>query len=368
MQMLHSLLLLLLLLTTEEGWGKPCMKIGILGEFKTATGKTTSPFGIDIRNGVSLGIQRLKRSGEAVCFEPVEIDINNSISNIPDLIRRAVTQDNVRLFLGLGTSDQALMAADALRDTKSILITPTASSEALVGPAKREIMMFPRNSRIAETMARESWRQGHRAVAIISAANSKYSSDMAENFALALKRQGGRIVEYISTHNADLDAADVERIRVAKPDAIFMPLFELDVVRVLSLLDSSRYMPIIIGTDSWGNTSEIIREMARNISFRAILPRIYSTDLKTTENLSLMQLAKDAKRYKIGDLSAFSYEGVLLYNKMLKTCGGIEKVVGAPQDCLRKSLPFQATTGTIASTSFLSLNRPIQIRTLVGRQ
>ena len=85
MQMLHSLLLLLLLLTTEEGWGKPCMKIGILGEFKTATGKTTSPFGIDIRNGVSLGIQRLKRSGEAVCFEPVEIDINNSISNIPDL-------------------------------------------------------------------------------------------------------------------------------------------------------------------------------------------------------------------------------------------------------------------------------------------
>lgn len=345
-----------------------CYKIGLLGQFKRPfKGSTSQPFGIEIQRGVSLALDEYRQANANICFRTISYDINNTISNIPDIIKHAIEKENVHLFIGLGNSDEALMAANSLKSKKGILMTPTASLDELSQVGNRLITLYPKNSIIAKRMAFDSYRNGARKVLIIYGQNNKYSSNIAQNFEKDFTNLGGSIVYKISVRTSDV-LLDKELINLKNKNYthIFIPLFETDVAKIVSFLNSHNINKKLIGSDSWGTYSTIINSMTNNISYEVLLPLIYSSDLLNTTNKRFVKEYKKQFKSLPSDLAAFCYDGMFIYFKMAKICG-MKKLLSEPETCASRITPINTTTGLITSFNKLNLNRPITTRLLVDK-
>jgi ABC-type branched-subunit amino acid transport system substrate-binding protein len=350
--------LFLLLVTTTLQAKNDCIKIGILGEYKRPTARTVQPFGVEIKRGVDLALEDIKNLKPCVKVEL--LDIENSAANIPDVIKVAHQKKNIHLFLGLGTTDQALAAIPALRETKTLLITPTASSDDLLKDNSRILMLFPRNSHIAEETIKEILRKNIQHVGIIYAENNRYSENMAKEFSKLYKEQGGKVIYSIPVRSGHIDLnTQLETLTKYKSTYVFLPLFELDVAKVISYLHSKKLSLSYIGADSWGTYSVVIRKVTKEIPYRAIVPIIYSPS--QSSELNNIFVSKYEKLYKTSpsDFTAFSYEGIRLYQKMLAFCNEAH-INATPEACLAKAIPYQGISHVIKHASQMNVDRPIQ--------
>ncbi len=355
----------LLLLTTlvDVALGaKECDRIGLLGEFKSRTGRLSKPFGVQIRLGADAAIRFLKqeRKSDRRCYSFELLDIDNSVANIPDIIESA---KDIKIFVGLGLSDQALIARKALIKKSAVLFSPTASSNDLNLDGNRVIMMFPTNKQIAESMAVSAIERGLKSLVTIADPSSTYSSGMAQAFASAIQARGGKITESFQFKNGRTDIrALAMKLKNTNASNIFLPMFELDVAQLVSSFDRAGLRLSYIGTDAWGSQSNVILKLTKQVAFSAVLPSIYSSEVDSKMNKKFRMYYR-----KVGgiddpmDLAAFSFESVLLMDQMRERCGDslFFKNVEA---CLRMALPFESTTGRISNADRLNLKRNISIR------
>lgn len=337
------------------------LTVGVLGEFKRPTAGTTQPFGAEIEKGARLGLEQPGAPEASVCLHMELIDIANSIANIPDIIREAARKKGIHHFLGLGNSDQALAAGEALRETHSVLFTPTASSELLVEGDRRTVLLFPKNGQIAGFLAAQARKRGVKSVSIIYGKNSVYSRDMAELFAQKFEKLGGRVVRTIPVRIGHFSLqSNLDDLRRDDYTHLFLPLYELDVAKILSILQESGIKKQYIGTDSWGTQSKVIKAIAAGITFDALLPSIYSPTLKTAENESFVAGYRARYGAEPSDLSAFSYDGIRLIRQFAIACPGLVDTGEKTEACLARTLPFQGVTGPIEARQGLALVRRLQ--------
>ena len=341
-----------------------CTTIGVLGEFNRATSRTSQPFGVEIGRGVDIANETLKNSKP--CIQLKKFDFGNSISNIRDVIKQA-NKENIHLFLGLGTTDQVMSAIPTLKETNSLLMTPTASSDQLAIPGTPVIMLFPRNSLISKNLARSAYRSGIQKIGIIYGGNNKYSTDMFQQFSDAFKAMGGKVDFSISLRAGSIQLKPhLETIRKSEATHLFLPLFELDVADVINSLITANppIKKMFLGADSWGTFSSVVLHLTQATSFFALMPEVYSMDMPSAENKAFVKAYREHfPGVKPIDLSAFSYDGIILYEKLLKQCPE-KDLITIPQKCLKKVLPFQSVTGLIRTSELLSLDRDLRIKTL----
>lgn len=337
-----------------------CVKIGLLGEFILPTGSTSQPFGEEILRGINVA-QALSEKAER-CTHIYKIDIANSVANIPGYIKKAA-RIGIRIFIGLGTSEQAVMAVSSLDETGSVLFTPTASSNDLSLRSNRTIMLFPRNADIAKTLAQEAKRRGFKKVIAAYAKNNIYSSDIYNDFKKYFS-DNRHVVLPIALRSGAATAEPIASLIQKNPDydAIFLPLFELDVARILSGLAAS-HTPVkkIIATDAWGTYSYVISKLASMVNLKGLQPEIYSPSIGNPINRRFVRAYKAKYRRLPSDLAAFSFDSYRLALKMITVC------LADPSQwdvlhCLKASLPFHSTTGSISTAQKGALNREVKFK------
>ena len=354
--MVRVVIFWLVVLFSVSAFGK-CTMIGLLGEFNRKSSGATVHFGNEIKRGAKLAVDYLKKENQA-CVDTLPFDINNSIADIPGAIVEAVNAYDVHLFVGLGTTDKSLASRKVLDKTKSILITPTASGNELT-KSNRIITMFPLNDQLAKQLAHVAYKKGARSVLIIYASNSIYSKDMMFAFKKAFEKIGGKVVLSLSQRSGNISLdKHIQKLKELKYSHIFLPLYELDVARVISLLSRNGIQKEYIGSDSWGTYSKLILKLTRNVNFSALVPMIYSPTIKTKTNSYFVKNYMKKFNSKPTDLAAFTFDGVRLYSKMLESCSA-EEIRNKTVECLKKSLPFDSITGTIRSSQKLHLDRKV---------
>lgn len=293
-----------------------CLKVGVLGEFSTTTSRTSYPYGLEIYRGLEIAKKTLKDS----CFDLVKIDINNNIANIDALIREFVKKSEIKHFIGLGTSEQAHAAITAINDTGAILLTPTATDDELLKKSKNIILLSSPNSIMVQKIALEVKNRGLKNLAIIYGQNNVYSQSMAELFEAELKKlklnltykEGIRIGRRTKIENINFE-------KIKQADAVFLPIFEHDVVKVFGHLHSNNAMNFVIGTDSWGSDSKIISTLPDFVK-KKILFSI--TPYDPAQN-SIKQNDFYKRYYEIYgfnpmDIAAFSFEALLVLQKKVR--------------------------------------------------
>lgn len=348
---------LLLLLFYGSALGQPCTPIGLLGEFRTSTGIDSQPFGDEIKHGAEVAQAYLAQQPAHRCMQTTLIDINNSLANVDGHIRQAA-QNGVRFFVGLGATAEAMAARRALIDTNSILITPTASSDELLTPDGRTILLYPTSSDIAAMLAEKARRQGIERVLVIYATNNPYSRHMAQLFEKLFFEHGGTIASSFGVRTGRISLTPfTSSIHEKSYTHVFLPLFELDAAKTILELRHIGRMPHFIASDAWGTYSQILSGLLNGQRITAIAPVIYDPAHPSMLNRYLVK--EFGRRYgrKPTDLGAFTFESILLLDAMLQQCPNRMDHAALLQ-CISRLLPRESTSGLISRAEGLSLKRP----------
>ncbi|MBF0364199.1 MAG: amino acid ABC transporter substrate-binding protein, partial [Oligoflexia bacterium] len=342
---------------------KECISVGLIGEFKNYSSKANRIFGEEISRGIEIGKIYLNSNSRNNCFKFTTIDIDKTVANTPGLIKKH-SQNGIHLYIGLGLSDQALMASDALRENNSVLISPTASSRDLVNN-KKIILLYPTNDLIAQKMAQEAYKKGARNVLSVYLKNNSYSVNMAKNFRIEFEKLGGRITkEIIIRHEEGSLFGGNIFSEISKYDFthIFVPLYELDVAKFITQAFRNHLVKKYIATDSWGTHSTTIKGLIEKFKIDVIIPRIY--DYTSSFYINKFFMDEFTRKYSIlpSDLSAFSFESVLLANALVHKCGTDVKNWDVFV-CLKKTAPFASTSGHLTLFGNNSFKRKFKIET-----
>lgn len=290
-----------------------CLKVGVLGEFSTTTTRTSYPYGQEIYRGLEIA----KSSIQGTCFDLIKIDINNNIANVDSLIRKSFKEKSVKYFIGLGTSEQAHAAIQAINDTGSILFTPTATDDELLRKSKNIVLLSSPNSLMARKIATEAKNRGLKNVAIIYGQNNVYSQSMAEFFETEAKKVQVNVIYKGGIRigrRTKIESINLDKIREA--DAVFLPIFEHDVVKVFGFLHKNNSLNFVIGTDSWGSESKIVSTLPMFVKKKIL----FSITPYDSSQKSIKENDFYKKYYRLHgtvpmDIAAFSFEALSVLEK-----------------------------------------------------
>jgi ABC-type branched-subunit amino acid transport system substrate-binding protein len=359
---LKSFITLMMLSFSVNSIADTCLKIGLLGEFKKPTGSFDQPFGNEIRLGSEIALERIKQNNKNTCITFEQIDINNTISNIDGLIRYH-SKNGIVIFIGLGISDQALAAQNALIATNTILISPTASSTDLLSEDSRTILLFPTNDMIADKLTDHLSKLKPTNVLSIFASNSKYSTNMNKLFTSKFKSKGGQITSIeIRSNNFEMTPI-IKKIKSDSVKYVFLPLYEIEAAKIISELKNNKLDPVFVGADSWGTHSSVISGLTVGQQYTTIIPVIYDYENNSKLNKYFTLKYSEQRNKSPSDLAAFSFDAVNLAQLIQTNCS-LKNLNSKKQIslCLSKLLPFDSTTGSIKSIAGLTIQRNIQIK------
>ncbi len=354
------LICLLISMETQQikaGTNTDCINLGVLAELKKTYSDTPHRFGLEITNGVKAGIEYLKQKNNGRCFNQIDLDIGGTISNIPEIILK---EKRIKYYIGLGLSHYVSVALNALNQTKGLLITPTAANDELNYSGSRSIMMFPRNSMISKELTQYAFSKGIKNVITVYAENSKTSINSKNGFRKHFSKLGGKVVgEFAVRRNTVNLSQYLNKMKKLEFSHVFLPLLELEATKAVNFFIQNKLTSSFIGTNGWGNYYEVMNMYLKDKEFNAILPLVYTYRLRNRENDYFIHYVKDKQSVLPSHLSAFSFDSVLLLNKLIETCPNI--VNENIELCLKKSLPLNSTTGLIKDVEILNLKRDIKI-------
>lgn len=356
----------LLLASVIYAQSATCVKIGVLGTYAKPTSGYTRFFGQEAYRGASIAIKQMNVK-KTPCFKLVKIETGTALANIPPLIQE-YAQKGVHLFIGLGLSSQIDVAISALKKTHSLLITPTGSSDK-IAKETRVISFFPSRQEVADAIIQYLGRNNVKSVSIIYSIDKDYSAGMATTFKNDFSKVGGKVDHMMSVNSNLISLKKYEPIlKKFSSGYVFIPMSDLDAAKTVMELERLGINANLIGSDAWATYSNSIEKLIDSFvtkrTVHAVIPVMYTTDMHTKVNLAFVRLFTEKYSSKPTDLEAFSYDGARLMGKMLKTCGA-SNLRKDPATCLRRSLPFQSTTGQIKGGTGLYLARAIMMKSII---
>lgn len=317
--------------------------------------------------GVELGADWLKtQNPRGLCFDFEPFETENSVANVAGLIRLGASK-GIRIFIGLGISDQALGAQKALEETSSLLISPTATStEILTAGTNRSILVYPTNQVIAYALAREARKRGLQKIVSAFNPQSRYGQDMNAHFVAEFQKLGGTIVSIEVPPGARNSQEVLDALKKLGAGVVFVPMFEVEAARLISRIVKANVNIEFIGTDAWGTDSQIIRRLVRNSQSRAFVPEIYSPSKTLVSNRFLVSRYKNFSQKNPTDLVAYSFDSLLIANALLKSCrvGFLDSPSGI-EPCLQKIFPLEVSMGVLKGHKSLGILREVGIKNVV---
>ena len=171
--------------------------------------------------GANKGIQLAKKQLGATNIEIIQADSKCDPKSAAEAIKKLIAQ-KVIAIIGEGCSSASVAALPAANNSKTVMISPSASSPTLSIPNDYFFRVVPPDTLQGEFMAQAIYDRGVRNVAVFYT-NEPYGSGMNKVFQEKFEALGGKVV---ATANGDPDVIDLQMqmqtIKAASPQALFI--------------------------------------------------------------------------------------------------------------------------------------------------
>lgn len=234
------------------------LKLGFVGGL---SGRVAD-LGVAGRNGAMLAIEQRNAAG-GINGRPIEIVIKDDEQN-PETAKRVTAElisQGVDAIIGPMTSSMALAIMPLVNASKTILISPTASTTELVGKDDNFIRIISNTTDYAAKSAQYQYEKlGRRTVAVIyDKNNSSYTESWLHDFQQTFTRLGGKI-KVVKAFNSGKDTAFLDTVKellAARPDLVLIISNAFDAAMIcqqIRKIDSK--MPLVLS--EWGSTERFI--------------------------------------------------------------------------------------------------------------
>jgi branched-chain amino acid transport system substrate-binding protein len=203
-----------------------------IGVFEPLAGDL-STFGMALKQGVDLAHKRLSSPGLHVELVTVDTacDKDKAIQAVKDLAAQGVVA-----IIGADCSGPMLAAAPTANELHVPMVSSSATNPKVTDAGDYIFRVIPSDAFAAEFTANLMYKRGLRKLAIIHG-NEDYGNGLNTALSDAFKKAGGTVVASEAGNNGDPNVAtQMQRIKAAGPDALYIAFNESTVVPVAILL------------------------------------------------------------------------------------------------------------------------------------
>jgi branched-chain amino acid transport system substrate-binding protein len=287
----------------EPGAGKATGSIGLIcplsGRF--------APLGKEFLRGATIAIREAREYG----VTGVELVVSDTRSNALDARKATIVlieEESVDAIVGGVLSSTTIAAAQAAEYAGTVLYSPVASEEGIT-EIGRHIFQHSQDyeTEIAAVARVAVLDMGIRRIAFMAEDSPRWHS-LAELLRREVEGLGGTlcVADFYEPGSTDFKY-NIERIRGAVPEALYLPPDTEDLVLILPQLSFYEFGVQLLGTSSW-NSSKLLRMTGRDLE-GAVFPAEGISDSSEDRYLAAAVLTG----YEGGDLNRFvtgGYDGV----------------------------------------------------------
>jgi branched-chain amino acid transport system substrate-binding protein len=328
-----------------------------VGEVDPLTGGV-SQFGIGCHQGFVLAFEELNAEG-GILGQKIELvteDDQSKPGQSATAVRKLITQDKVVALVGDATSSATLEAAPIAQADKIPMITPTATNPRITEVGDfifRVCFLDEFQGRVLARFAREKLKA--QKIFTLTDVKQDYSIDLLKFFKEEFTKLGGTIVGEQSYSTGDTDfRAQLTPIRVAKPDAVFVPGYYQEVALIVKQARQIGLTMPFIGCDGWANQTLLA------IGGKAVDGCFFTNHFSPDDQSPIVNSFVTKYQEKYGVLpdtfSALGYDAARLLADAIKRAGSSDPQ--AIRDALAKTAGFQGVTGEISLDANRNASKP----------
>lgn len=156
--------------------------------------------------------------------------------------------------VGFGNSDQALVAAPLLKNSSLLVVSPYATSTAILSFEPNLLMFAASNAELAksiETFINTSLKP-KRLTAVVA-----WDSAYSQNLYTSLSEEFRSHIKLIKTTEAIQDIKTLVKMGLAdSPDAILIPNSEVNTATLIKVFSEEGFKGVFVGPETWGEATD----------------------------------------------------------------------------------------------------------------
>lgn len=345
---------LLLLASALPGCGGPSVvKIGVIAEI---TGSMPA-VGKSCETSARLAVKKINDSGGIEVGGKkykIELLIEDSASEpkkAAAAARKLIEQDGVLAIVGPNSSSNAVAASDVANSAGVLLIAPwstnpkTTIDEKTGKPKKtvyRACFTDYFESEALGLFARDKLNALR--AAVLYDDSTDVLKNQAQLFRKSFEANGGQVVAFETFKAGAPDySAQLDRIKAAAPDILFLPSYYTDVATQVEQARAKGIAATFIGSDAW-STPELIKMGGANIE-GSYLFNHYSSESPDPLTLKFVEAYKAEYGSVPDDVAALTYDSIGLLAGALANGGGLDRA--SVLEGMGKVEEYRGATGTM---------------------
>jgi branched-chain amino acid transport system substrate-binding protein len=356
------ILITVLIIVLLNAYKKTDILIGFSGQL---TG-VNSDLGVQGRNGVILAAEEINSRG-GIANRKIRI-IPKDDGNTPEKARKAdmeLIDSGVTAIIGHVTSSQTIAALPVAEKTKTVLLSPTASTPELSGKKDMFFRVQASLNLPSKALARFAFSKlGLETISTIrDTNNNNYTDPYNNNFTEVFRKKGGKIVsEHIFSSEVPNSWLNTCKTLKNESEGVLI----IASARITALLTQciKKDKNIQVLTSNWAATPSLILHGGKAVE-GIYLAKIGNSDNPGQKNKAFLKKYKD----RFGSSPSFAaIQGYIALNvlaKALKKTGGNK--TGLPE-ALTKIKDFNTLHGKISIDQFGDAVLPANISTVRNRK
>lgn len=338
----------------------------VLGCLSPQTGEGAT-YGRSVRRGVELAVEEINNQKRlpktlSVIFEDDKMSPTDGVS----AFQKLVNVDHVPLVLGPFGSSIVLAAAPIANQTKTVILTASATADKIADAGDYVFRIVPPNSKQGADLAHFAFVKLHRKRAAILYQTNDYGITLRDAFDKTFQGLGGAVVgaEGYPLGATDYRAA-LTKLKGSKPDVVFYPLHQAEAAVMLRQAKELGYDADFISAD--GAYTEDLIKAAGNAAEGSYFSTMALAFGVADQAIARFQNTFKAKFNQDPDVySAYYYEATNLVAQVLRDSGATGEAMRKGLDAMNGARAFHGITGTTSFDSRGEVDKPFYIYQVKG--
>ncbi|MCY2950936.1 MAG: ABC transporter substrate-binding protein [Planctomycetota bacterium] len=332
----------------------------LIGEFASMTGATAT-FGQSSHEGLMLAVEQVNEKGGVlgkkvkVISEDNRSDANEAVTAVQKLISR----DRVVAVIGEVASKRSLAGGGVCQQYKIPMLSPASTNPTVTQVGDYIFRICFTDDFQGGVCAKFAEKRGWKKVAIFTDVANDYSKGLTAGFKDGYQ---GTIVADESFREGDNDfKAQLTKIKATGPDAVFLPGYYTDVVKVVKQARQLELNVPFFGGDGWDSPT--------TLAAGAVMDGCFYTDHYSPDDprpaVREFIAAYQKKYARTPDAMAIlGYDAGMVMMDAIKRAGKSEPA--AIRDALAATKGFPGASGTITIDEKRNARKPAFVLELKG--
>lgn len=347
-------LALLVLSIVLPGCGGPSVvKIGLIEEL---TGSMPA-VGKSGETAAKLAVKKINEAGGIEVGGkkyPVELVVEDSAAD-PKKAAAAATalieEEDVLAIVGPNSSSNAVAAADVANEAGVLLIAPwstnpTTTIDEKTGKPKETVYRACFTDYFeSEALGNFVWdKLNAKTAAVLYDDSTAVLKNQAQLFQKSFEAKGGKVVATETFKSGAKDySAQLDRIKAAAPDILFLPSYYTDVAAQVGQARARGITATFIGSDAW-STPDLIKTAGANVE-GSYLFNHYSSESPAPLTQDFVKAYQAEYNSAPDDVAALTYDSFSLLSEALYNGGALTRA--ALLEGMGKVKELKGATGTM---------------------